>query len=165
MYLAIGFVAVRRRGDYARPVGKSDIASWLRPFAGPRAEFATVLAASVTGLTTAIAVQSGTTTELHVAGGITIVMAWTLLHAGYARFYASLTASNDGVTALEFPRSQRLSSTDFFYFAFTIGTSFAVSDVMVTTSRMRWHVMIHSALSFFYNAAVLAVAIASLAGR
>ena len=48
---------------------------------------------------------------------------------------------------------------DFAYFAFTLGTSFAVSDVEVTDSRMRRSVLGHQILSFFYNAAILTLAI------
>jgi uncharacterized membrane protein len=165
-YLTAGFILVWRRGDDARPVRPTDMHHWVRPVAGPRAEFVTILAASVTGLTISIAVQNAETDALQVAGAVAIVMAWTLLHAGYARFYGSLTAADDGGAALEFPRGGgALTSTDFFYFAFTIGTSFAVSDVLVTSPKMRWHVMTHSVLSFFYNAAILAVAIAIVTGR
>ncbi|WP_226338345.1 DUF1345 domain-containing protein [Arthrobacter sp. UM1] len=53
---------------------------------------------------------------------------------------------------------------DFLYFAMTLGSSFATSDVTVTTTRMRWHGLVHSALSFFYNAVVLAVGFRILTG-
>ena len=66
---------------------------------------------------------------------------------------------------LEFPRCAAPTATDFLYFSFTLGTSFAVSDVNVTAQTMRWHVMVHSVLSFFYNAIVLAVAIGLLTGK
>jgi uncharacterized membrane protein len=86
-----------------------------------------------------------------------------LLHAGYARFYAGLYAADGG--GLEFPRRQQPGPVDFMYFSFTLGTSFAVSDVTVTAPGMRWHVMAHSILCFFYNAIVLAVAIGIVTGR
>ena len=50
-------------------------------------------------------------------------------------------------------------------FSFTLGTSFAASDVTVTSRTMRWHVMMHSILSFFYNTVVLAVAFGILTGK
>ena len=46
-----------------------------------------------------------------------------------------------------------------------VGTAFSVSDVLVTTARMRWHVLVHSIISFFYNAAVVAFALSLFAGR
>lgn len=66
---------------------------------------------------------------------------------------------------LEFPHEAHPTTVDFFYFSFTLGTSFAVSDVTVTTPSMRWHVMMHSVLSFFYNAVVLALAVGVLTRR
>ena len=94
VYLTIGFLAVRRRGYNSSPLRKADMTRILRPLADPRFEFFTILAASLTGLTTALAVENAQTTALHVTGVLTILMAWTLLHAGYARFYASLTAAD-----------------------------------------------------------------------
>ncbi|HEY6594740.1 MAG TPA: DUF1345 domain-containing protein [Asanoa sp.] len=47
----------------------------------------------------------------------------------------------------------------------TIGVSFATSDVEVRSRVLRWHVMVHSVLGFFYNAVVLAVAIGVVTGR
>jgi uncharacterized membrane protein len=66
---------------------------------------------------------------------------------------------------LEFPHGAAPMATDFLYFSFTLGTSFAASDVTVTSQTMRWHVMIHSILSFFYNTVVLAVAFGILTGK
>lgn len=53
---------------------------------------------------------------------------------------------------------------EFLYFSFTIGTSFAVSDVTVVSRSMRKRVTAHSVLSFFFNAAVVAIAIDWLKG-
>ncbi|MFN8127151.1 MAG: DUF1345 domain-containing protein [Candidatus Nanopelagicales bacterium] len=60
---------------------------------------------------------------------------------------------------LEFPRTDTPGLADYLYFAFTVGTSFATSGTSVTTVRMRWLVLLHSVVSFFYNALVVAVAI------
>ena len=40
-----------------------------------------------------------------------------------------------------------------------------MSDTIVTTARLRWHVLVHSTISFFYNAAVVAFALSMFAGR
>ena len=172
IYLGLGMLALRRRrGQRATPIGQHDVAPWLRPLCGPRFEFATILAASLAGLSSAVAVLYYTTSKinaLQAIGALAIVFAWVLLHAGYGRFYASLYYEQlaDGrLAALAFPRDEHPTVVDFFYFSFTIGTSFAVSDVMVVTPSMRWHVMMHSVLSFFYNAAVLALAVGILRPR
>jgi uncharacterized membrane protein len=48
---------------------------------------------------------------------------------------------------------------DFTYFSFTVGTSFAASDVEIRARSIRYIVLVHSILSFFYNAAILGIAI------
>ena len=91
-----------------------------------------------------------------------MVMSWMLLQAGYARRYANIQRASGGLT---FPSTEFPAPVDYLYFAVTIGTAFSVSDVLVTTSRMRWHVMVHSTVDFFYNAAVVAFALSLFAGR
>ena len=95
-------------------------------------------------------------------GVLAMIMSWMLLQAGYARRYAAMDRRGPG---LVFPDTARPSAVDFVYFAVTIGTAFSVSDVQVTTARMRWHVLVHSVISFFYNAAVVGYALSLFAGR
>ena len=99
---------------------------------------------------------------LNILGVVAMIMSWMLLQAGYARRYAAIYRAAGGLT---FPETEFPTPVDFLYFAVTIGTAFSVSDVLVTTARMRWHVMVHSAVSFFYNAAVVAFALSLIAGR
>lgn len=170
-YLSAGTVALRRkRRERNLPAGlAARTRAWSRLLLGPRFNFAFTLAASLAGLGSADAViTSGSDARIGSAvkffGGTAIVFAWALLHAGYARFYAGLYYVTDG-GGLEFPRREQPGPVDFMYFSFTLGTSFAVSDVTVTAPGMRWHVMTHSILCFFYNAIVLAVAIGIVTGR
>ena len=90
---------------------------------------------------------------------IGIILSWHLLHTGFAQVYETLQHRDPEHPALEFPRTTHPGLADFLYFAFTIGTSFATSDATVATVRMRWLVLTHSIVSFFYNALVVAVAI------
>jgi uncharacterized membrane protein len=176
IYLLLGALVMRRRrAERVEPIGERDVGAWLRPLSGPRFEFTCILAASLAGLTSAgtVLYYAGTKVgALQVIGALAILFAWCLLHAGYARFYADLyyeAASRpdpgESGRPLEFPREHHPTTVDFFYFSFTLGTSFAVSDVTVTTPSMRWHVMMHSVLCFFYNAIVLALAIRVLTNR
>ncbi len=90
---------------------------------------------------------------------VTVLMAilgWLLLHLSYARHYERLDQLY-GPT-LSFPGAKDPELTDYVYFAMTIGTTFATSDVTITSRRMRWTVTVHSILAFFYNAIVMAVA-------
>ena len=89
-----------------------------------------------------------------------VIAAWAVLHTSYALYYASLYyRSEESPGGLAFPGGQNPRQIDFAYFAFTIGTSLAVSDVAVTDSTMRRSVLGHQILSFFYNTAILTLAI------
>jgi len=92
-----------------------------------------------------------------------VVAAWAVLHTSYALYYASrYYRSEKSPGGLAFPGEENPRQLDFAYFAFTIGTSFAVSDVEVTDSKMRQGVLGHQILSFFYNTAILTLVITSL---
>ena len=139
----------------------------------PRAErfrfnFAFAIVSSLIGFFVAIDIATSDNPDeyavlLNILGVIAMVMSWMLLQAGYARRYASIYRAAGG--GLTFPDTEFPAPVDYLYFAVTIGTAFSVSDVLVTTSRMRWHVMVHSVVSFFYNAAVVAFALSLIAGR
>ncbi|MFI5498379.1 DUF1345 domain-containing protein [Nocardia asteroides] len=87
---------------------------------------------------------------------VTVLMSWLLLHTAFAQIYARAFFPGGG---LQFPECAAPQLAEFVYFSFTIGTSFAVSDVSVVNRGMRRRVTAHSVLSFFFNAAVVAIAI------
>jgi len=94
-----------------------------------------------------------------------VIAAWGILHASYALHYAYLYYRNEGSPGgLDFPGDQSPKQSDFAYFSFTIGTSFAVSDVNVTDDAMRRATLGHQILSFFYNTAILATVISMATG-
>ena len=89
-----------------------------------------------------------------------VVSAWGVLHTSYALHYAYLYYRSEGSAGgLAFPGEQSPDQLDFAYFAFTIGTSFAVSDVEVTARAIRRAVLGHQILSFFFNTSILALVV------
>jgi uncharacterized membrane protein len=178
-YLAVGFAVARRRR--ARPEPARPGGGLGRVLTSARLSFGFAILASLVGvgsLSSALSYGGNATygQAIRLFGGTAIIAAWLLLHAGYAGFYASRYYGSEAADdradpdpdvagGLEFPRDAKPTAADFLYFSFSIGTSFAVSDVNVTTQDMRWHVMVHSVLSFFYNAVVLAAAIGFLLGK
>ena len=88
-----------------------------------------------------------------------VVTAWTLLHTSYALYYAHLYYGTQEPGGFEFPGDEEPDPLDFAYFAFTIGTSFAVSDVEITARRARRAALFHGILAFFYNTAILALVV------
>jgi uncharacterized membrane protein len=94
------------------------------------------------------------------------LLAWLLTHSVYTLHYAHLyyQASQHGA-GLDFPGHEAPDDLDFAYFAFTVGMCFQVSDVAVTSSRLRRSVLGHALLSFVFNTAVIAIALNLALGR
>ncbi len=161
LYIGVGVVVLRR--SRRNPVPVADRPSDDRF----RFNFPFALLASLMGLAAAVDIAVNDDSHHHeevlaFLGVLAMIMSWMLLQAGYARRYAAMDRRGPG---LVFPDTARPSAVDFVYFAVTIGTAFSVSDVQVTTARMRWHVLVHSVISFFYNAAVVGYALSLFAGR
>lgn len=93
-----------------------------------------------------------------------MLVSWALFHWGYTRIYQSRYDRAVGDPPLVFPGERAPRITDFVYFAFTIGTSFANSDVTVTDSRMRWTVVWHTTFSFFFNALIIVLTMNTIVG-
>jgi uncharacterized membrane protein len=136
---------------------------WRSGLTSRKFSFLFTVAASLTGLSAALDVLADHNDSEYASlitglGVVVVICAWLLLHLGYARFYAQWRD-------LRFPGTPEPRLVDFLYFSFTVGVSFAASDVEVMTRRMRWHVTVHSITSFFYNAIVLAVAVGVITSR
>jgi uncharacterized membrane protein len=89
-----------------------------------------------------------------------VVAAWAVLNTAYALYYAHMYyGDEERPGGLEFPGDREPGMLDFAYFSFTIGTSFATSDVHVTGRSGRGVVLGHTILSFAYSAVLIAVVI------
>ena len=136
-------------------------------FVGRTSSLFFIVLISLTGLSLAISllpqvrdIQTAQGLLEAVLNTLGVVTAWGVLHTSYSLYYASrYYQSEESSGGLAFPGEQNLRLLDFAYFAFTIGTSFAVSDVEVTDSKMRRSVLGHQILAFFYNAAILSLTI------
>lgn len=172
VYVLLRWRRVRRarRGMDERVDGSP---AWLHSVAGRRLGFVSTMLASqigvLAGLVIVLSERLGATGELttmiRLIGAPTIILAWLMLHFGFAERYAHLHYELCDGKGLEFPGEPEPNLVDFVYFAFTVGTSFAVSDVTVRHRELRYAVLVHSVLSFVYNAALLGIAIGVLTGR
>ncbi len=100
---------------------------------------------------------------------IAVVSAWFVTHTVYTFRYAHLYYSNDDPDGepdggLEFPGAEAPGDRDFAYFAFVLGMTFQVSDVEITSPRLRWAALWHGIVSFWYNAAILALTLNVIGG-
>ncbi|MCS0476108.1 DUF1345 domain-containing protein [Curtobacterium flaccumfaciens] len=158
LYVVVGAIRTMSRPSVREDDDQSRFAeaiAWIFP-----------LVASATGITSAITALAargaasvhGPDLVLAVLASVGVLLSWLLFHIGFANIY-QVTQRRDGRTpGIAFPKKMPPTVTDYLYFSFAIGTAFATSDADVLTSRMRWTVMTHSILSFFYNALVVAVA-------
>ncbi|MDR5699581.1 DUF1345 domain-containing protein [Agromyces aerolatus] len=88
-----------------------------------------------------------------------MLLAWALFHWGFARIYFARFYRQTDAPPLEFPKTPSPQLADFVYFSFTNGTNFSVSDVVVLDRRMRWTVIWHTTISFFFNALIIVLSI------
>lgn len=65
---------------------------------------------------------------------------------------------------LDFPGTNEPGYMDFVYFSFVVGMTFQVSDVAVTSARIRKLTWAHGVLSFAFNAIIIALTINVLSG-
>jgi uncharacterized membrane protein len=92
---------------------------------------------------------------------ITIVLSWAFTHTIFALNYAHDFYGEHGgkKSGLNFPGKEAPDYWDFVYFSFVIGMTSQVSDVAVASRLIRRTVAAHGIVSFFFNAALLALTV------
>lgn len=93
-----------------------------------------------------------------------MIFSWFLIHTIFAMhyahsFYRQIDEGGDRGDGLNFPGCDEPDFLDFAYFSFVIGMTFQVSDVAITSSRIRRISLVHALLSFLFNTVILALAI------
>ena len=93
-----------------------------------------------------------------------VVFSWLLVHVLFALRYAHLFYFNarekerhNASGGLAFPGGESPNYLDFAYFSFVIGMTCQVSDVQITSGRMRRVATVHGLISFCFNTAILAM--------
>lgn len=96
----------------------------------------------------------------------TVIFSWMLVHTVYGLRYAHAfygDSDEPGVNrhagGLIFPGNRPPDYFDFAYFSFVVGMTCQVSDVQITSRRMRRITLFHSVLSFGFNTMILALLI------
>jgi uncharacterized membrane protein len=93
-----------------------------------------------------------------------IVLSWALVHTLFSLRYAHLyyfdahKLERDKIEGgLIFPGDENPDYFDFAYFSFVIGMTCQVSDVNISSKRIRRLVIVHGLISFAFNTAILAM--------
>lgn len=104
--------------------------------------------------------------SLHVAlAALTVINAWTLIPTMFTMHYADMFYSaKPDARPLRFPDTRMPEFWDFAYFSFTIAAACQTADVSTKAGTIRKVLIVHSILSFFFNAAILGFAINVTAG-
>jgi len=115
-------------------------------------------------------------TDTQITGHVLISMAaviisWWLVHTIFTMRYAHLyydTTADDGKKlpggGLQFPDETEPDYLDFVYFSFVLGTTFQVSDVEISSRRIRRLALVHGLIAFAFNTAILALSINVVSG-
>jgi uncharacterized membrane protein len=98
-----------------------------------------------------------------------MMLSWVMVHTIFTFHYAHLyyDESRDDTpegAALDFPNEKKPDYIDFAYFAFVIGMTFQVSDVEISSRKIRRTALAHSLLAFALNTFVVALTINLIAG-
>jgi uncharacterized membrane protein len=103
--------------------------------------------------------------ELKVAMvAATLAVSWFLTHLVFCLRYAHEFYTRTGDSpfldgGLEFPREPNPDYWDFFYFAAVLGMTFQVSDVQITSRKMRRLATLHGLLGFMFNTVIVALTV------
>lgn len=97
---------------------------------------------------------------------IAVLCSWFMTHTTFAlhyarRYYQDVIRRSqvEAAGGLKFPGAGQPDYWDFAYYSFVIGMCFQVSDVSAVSRQMRRLTLMHSVLSFFFNTAVIALAV------
>ena len=99
-----------------------------------------------------------------------VLLSWLMVHTTFTFHYAHLyydDQANDAsrhAEGLDFPYEKKPNYLDFAYFSFVLGMTFQVSDVQITSGKLRRVALFHGLLSFALNTFVVAFTINIIAG-
>jgi uncharacterized membrane protein len=96
----------------------------------------------------------------------TVLLSWALTHTTFALHYAhehydEVRGKNGG---LIFPGNEAPDYLDFLYFSFVIGMTSQVSDIAISSRRIRRTATAHGVVSFVFNVTLLALTVNIAAG-
>jgi uncharacterized membrane protein len=100
---------------------------------------------------------------------VTLFLSWLVTHVTFAlryahEFYARDLGGPDVDGGLDFPGEKEPDYLDFLYFSLVLGMTFQVSDVQITSAKLRRVATLHGLLSFLFNTVIVALTVNIAAG-
>lgn len=113
-------------------------------------------------------VSGGTYAAYMTLAPVSVVFSWLLVHTLFTLRYAHIYYGAGEIHGthhggLEFPGDHLPDYMDFAYYSFVVGMTAQVSDVQVTSRRLRRLTLLHGIISFAFNTVILALTINALA--
>jgi uncharacterized membrane protein len=108
--------------------------------------------------------------NLHIAVvAFTLFASWLMTHVTFAlryahEFYAKRADGDDLERGLQFPGENDPDYMDFMYFALVLGMTFQVSDVQITSRKLRRLATLHGLLGFLFDTIIVALTVNIAAG-
>jgi uncharacterized membrane protein len=100
---------------------------------------------------------------------VTLLLSWLVTHVTFAfryahEFYGRDPGATDVDRGLEFPSETMPDYLDFLYFSLVLGMTFQVSDVQITSRKLRRVATLHGLLGFLFNTVIVAFTVNIAAG-
>jgi uncharacterized membrane protein len=94
----------------------------------------------------------------------TLLLSWLMTHTVFAlryahEYYERAGEAGEVARGLEFPGNAPPDYWDFFYFSLVLGMTFQVSDVQITSRKLRRLAAAHGLLGFLFNTVILALSV------
>ena len=108
--------------------------------------------------------------NLHVGlVALTLFISWLMTHVSfglrYAHEYYTISPGHSEVDGgLQFPGEPNPDYLDFLYFSLVLGMTFQVSDVQITSRKLRRLAAVHGLLGFLFNTVIIALTVNIAAG-
>lgn len=99
-----------------------------------------------------------------------LLLSWSLVHTVFAVRYAHIYYADHKkdetkhAGGLLFPEEDHPDFVDFAYYSFIIGMTFQVSDVSVSSRKLRRLTLLHSIMAFGFNTIIVALTVNLIAG-
>jgi uncharacterized membrane protein len=87
------------------------------------------------------------------------IVAWELVNTVYALKYARMYFLDHREGGFDVKQETQPTYSDFAYFAFTVGMSYAAPEVEPINGEIRRKALLHALLSYFFGTVLIAVAI------
>jgi uncharacterized membrane protein len=105
--------------------------------------------------------QNGDATSiaLVILGVLGTIVAWALVNTVYALKYARMYFLDHPEDGFDIKQERQPTYSDFAYFAFTVGMSYAGPEIEPIDSEVRRKALLHALLSYFFGTILIAVSI------